>query len=234
MKIHRFFYPIERDLSGPTVTITDITLVHQVHNVLKLSVGETIELITGTGSDIRATIENINKKTLVVRPIEASVNTKDPTHPTHLCLSILKRENFELAIAKAVECGVTDITPIVCARTIKVGYNTERIERIIKEAVEQCGRNKLPKLHPATDFVEALENNVECVQYICHFGGTHISNKHPDNDRINCIYIGPEGGFTQEEVDLANKKGATTLSLGDRILRAETAAIIAAYHFCNN
>lgn len=234
MKIHRFFYSVEITKDTQALTITDEALLHQIYRVLKLSKGETIELVTGNSTDIRGKIETMTKNMLILEELEILLNSKDPIHTTHLCLSILKRENFELAVAKAVECGVTEITPILSARTIKAGYNRERIERIIKESVEQSGRNKLPTLHSACTLTEALEKNKEYMQYLCHFGGTNILTQKNNAHKKYCIYIGPEGGFTEEEVRLAETKQIPILSLGDRILRAETAAIIATYQFANS
>lgn len=234
MKIHRFFYPGEIPDTN-VATITDRDLVHQITRVLKLTIGETLELVTGTGTDVRGTIEKLTKTQATIAILEKRANCVDPKKKLHLHLAILKRENFELAIAKAVECGVTDITPIVTKRTVKTGLNYERLNRILIEATEQSGRNKIPALHKQEDFEKSLESaKTHALACLCHFGGKKLSElaQRADTQSV-ALYIGPEGGFTAEEIALAKEKELELLSLGDRVLRAETAAIVATYHFGN-
>ena len=225
MKIHRFIG--EYDLSQQEVEITAPETVKQIRNVLKLKVGEKIILGDGAGREAEVTLLSIETHR-VVGVIEKINKTEEAGRKVHLYLAILKKENFELAVQKAVEVGVSSITPVITERTIKTGLNMERLEKIIKEASEQSGRSVVPTISPITDFADALENGKSSAEKIIfHFvEKNYEANKKADNVSI---FIGPEGGFTEKEINNAQELGYITASLGPLTLRGETAAIVATY-----
>jgi 16S rRNA (uracil1498-N3)-methyltransferase len=115
---------------------------------------------------------------------------------------------------------------------VKTGLNIERLQKIIREASEQSGRNTVPTLSPILNFVDALlQNNNADEKIIFHLSTAPYS---PDKkaDKVN-IFIGPEGGFTENEIELAKKSGYIPACLGALTLRGETAAIIATYRAVN-
>ena len=162
----------------------------------------------------------------------------DYTHIGHLRTyvnnDVLKKENFEWAVQKAVEVGVKEITPIITARTVKLGLNKDRLKKIIKEAAEQSGRGILPKLNEAIIFDEAIKSAKENdLNLFFNIGGKNVQHSMSNISKIG-IFIGPEGGWDEEEIKKAqSSNGFTIVGLGKTILRAETAAVIASYQTVN-
>jgi len=234
MKIHRFIG--DYDLSKNTVEIVNPENIKQIKDVLRLKVGEKIILSDGKGAEAQVTLKEIFKNKMIctlARTVLASKpffakTSKDEDRKVSLYLSILKKENFELAVQKAVECGVAKIIPIITERTIKTGLNFERLQKIIREASEQSGRNIVPTLSTITNFEDAItEGEKSEEKIIFHASG---EDYHPNQSAKEVsIFIGPEGGFTEKEVILAKESGYKVASLGPLTLRGETAAIVATY-----
>ena len=222
MKIHRFIGDFTT--TAATIEITTPELVHQMNRVLKLTPGETIIVSDGRGIDTEAMITEITKKNVLARIISIQRNPNEPKKHVTLYLAILKRDNFELSVQKAVEVGVSTIVPIITERTIKSGLNTKRIETIIREAAEQSGRGIVPKLGDTLTLTQAIAQCTpkETVLF-------DLSGKETSYSKITSLFIGPEGGFSSVEVTLAHEHGITIGSLGALTLRGETAAIIASY-----
>lgn len=225
MRLHRFigFY----DFSKGTVEIKDLEVVNQIKNVLRITHGGRILLSDGVGHEAEVVITEIMPKSILVDVLnvrEDDIKLKNVT----LYLAVLKKENFELTVQKAVECGVNKIVPFINERTIKTGLNMDRLQKIIREASEQCGRNTLPTISEPIDFADALTDGSQAEEKIIF----HLMNDvyMPDkNAESASIFIGPEGGFTEKEIDLAKKQGYEIASLGPLTLRAETAGIVGVY-----
>ncbi|MBI3305850.1 16S rRNA (uracil(1498)-N(3))-methyltransferase [Candidatus Nomurabacteria bacterium] len=213
MKIHRFIGRIE-----------DEEITRQIRDILKLRPGEHVTISDGKGDDKLVEITEVGKE-ITYKTIK-KLELVEPKREVSLYLAVLKKENFELATQKAVECGVSKIIPVITERTIKTGLNIERLEKIIKEASEQSGRSIVPTLSPISNFKDALEN-AKGEKIIFHFGGTDFP-KYRGVSSLS-IFIGPEGGFTEKEVEKAKASGFLVCSLGPLTLRSETAAIIGTY-----
>jgi 16S rRNA (uracil1498-N3)-methyltransferase len=227
MKIHRFY--VGGDVSTGAVTVTDPEFVNQVKYVLKLAVGEPIILFNGTGSEAVGNIAGIEKKGVTIEISELRRSAVEPERDIRLYLAILKNEHFELAAQKAVECGVSEIIPVITSRTIKLSLKPERVMKIMREAAEQSGRSVIPRLTEVMKFEDALaaaKHNTRNLFY--DSSGQKIEKLQSSVSRLG-IWIGPEGGFTAEEVFTARKTGFEIASLGSLVLRAETAAIVATY-----
>jgi len=234
MKLHRFIGNF--DLSKKEIEIINPENIKQIKDVLRMEKGDIIILSDGKGKEAKTTIIFIssNKILCEINKIQKQEKTE---RKVNLYLAILKKENFELATQKAVECGVSTITPIITERTIKTGLNTTRLEKIILEASEQSGRNIVPTLSPILDFSVALAYGSAAEERIIFTpslvgDGVPLENKeYTANKEAKSvsIFIGPEGGFTEKEIRLAEDSGYTASSLGELTLRGETAAIIATY-----
>ncbi|MBP9711812.1 MAG: 16S rRNA (uracil(1498)-N(3))-methyltransferase [Candidatus Pacebacteria bacterium] len=225
MKLHRFIGDF--NLSQKTVEITDFQIIKQIRAVLRLSAGDTVILSDGKGREAEVILELVSNDK-VTGAISNVSESKESGRKVNLYLAILKKENFELAVQKAVEAGVKNIIPVITERTVKTGLNTERLEKIIREASEQCGRSIVPTLFPILEFEDAVRDGSEADEKIIF----HLSEQAyaPDKKASTAsILIGPEGGFTDAEVIRAKEVGYTPASLGPLTFRGETAAIIATY-----
>ncbi len=229
MKIHRFIEDF--DFSKKELEINNIEIVKQIRNVLKLEIGKKITLSDGKGTEADTIITFIYSDKISCEVVEVR-KASETTRKVRLYLAILKKDNFELAIQKSVECGVSSIIPIITERTIKTGLNKERLEKIIKEASEQSGRSVVPELLETMTYKEALEHGSENKERVIFDLGEE--NYKPDGSKASfrhtvSIFIGPEGGFTEKEISLAKESNYQIASLGDMTLRGETAAIVATY-----
>ena len=212
--MHRFFsekLEIDRDI------------LHQLKNVLRLKQGEKIILFDGSGYDFISEFTGEEAKI-----VEKVLNRREPERKIFLFQSLLKKDKMEWIFQKGAEVGVFEFIPVLSARSIKKDFNQKRAEKIIKEAAEQSGRAVLPKIHETIDFEKALE----FVQKERLFGiiTDPNSKKHileSLKEARTALFVGPEGGWTEEEVGEAKECGFKAVSLGRLNLRAETAAVIA-------
>lgn len=229
MKLHRFIGSY--DLSKQEVKIINPENIKQIKDVLRLRKGDKVVLSDGHGKEAEVVLDFVSAKKITgaIEATPTNLQSKEKTcRKVNLYLAILKKENFEMAAQKAVEAGVSKIIPIITERTIKTGLNMQRLEKIILEASEQCGRSIVPILSPILNFQEALaDGNNAKEKIIFHLGGKpYESNK--ETEEVS-IFVGPEGGFTEKEVTSAKKASYLVTSLGPLVLRGETAAIIATY-----
>ncbi len=227
MRLHRFL--IGDTLSEGPLTLTDTDLVHQIRSVLRLTVGSSLILMDGKGSEAEALIERVEKDRIEVHAGDVRAITTEPARSVTLFCSILRRENFEWVVQKATEVGATKIVPVIGERTVKTGLRMDRLTRIAREAVEQCGRGVVPVIEEPVDFVAALAL-APAKNVFFHLGatgedwGTSLKGAGDAG-----VWIGPEGGWTDAEAEKAEKKGFTVASLGSLALRAETAAVVGTY-----
>lgn len=229
MKIHHFIIPGLKLAAGQS-TVLSQDFVHQIKNVLKLNEGEEIALGDGRGVLARARVAKYSKKDVLLDIFDVN---KQPTDQRKIVLYLagLKRDNFEWALQKATEIGVSEIVPIITERTVKTGLQTARLKKIIKEAAEQSGQVYLPKLSEAQKFSVAVNLAVKNYQAVLFFdfGGEKSSSLKLENIHSIAVFIGPEGGWSESERAEAQKNGVKIMSLGESVLRAETAAIVASF-----
>ncbi len=231
MKIHRFIGSF--DLSKESLQITDTEIVNQMKNVLRLKKGELVELCDGKHISVIAEICNMKKNNIDVLIKEKEENKNQPKNNVALFCAVLKKENFELVVQKATECGVSKIVPIISERTIKTGLNIERLQKIAKEASEQCGRINIPEILEPINFDKSLElTNKNNLNILFDSSGESLGSLAAKSGNVN-IFIGPEGGWTEKEIIEAKNLNFKIASLGSLTLRGETAAIIATYLISN-
>ena len=231
MRLNRFFGNFA--LENKTILVTDAELVHQIKNVLRLRIGDIIILCDGKGKEARAAILNLNRDGILTGIQEFIENKNEPRLHTILYCSILKNESFELVAEKTTEIGIKEIVPIITARTVKTNLHHERQEKILKEAAEQSGRAVIPILHPPMNFKEAIrkaQDNTANV-FFDPSGGDFKKPKVSKAERVG-IFIGPEGGWDDNELLLAKKNKFQIVTLSPLTFRAETAAIIGTYLLC--
>jgi len=222
MKLNRFY--CEEKLVGMTNgSITRDSLVNQLKNVFRLKVGDEIVLFDGTGFDYLVSISGYENDTVSFNVKSVNENIVLPVRETYLFASIVKKDNFEWIVQKATELGVSHIVPIVSDRTEKKDLNIERMRKIVTEAAEQSGRGTLPILYDVMGLEDALHNYGHVRSVAWHTAAPKFVSQDV-NDSIGA-YIGPEGGWSPDEVELFKKHGVHTRSLGPQVLRSETAVI---------
>lgn len=229
MKIHRFVGNF--NLKIGVLKIEDWDLFNQAKNVLKLKAGEKIVLGDGNMNEGTAEILEYGKNFIRVSINEIKTNENEPSQNVVLYCAILKKENFELVAQKATEVGIKEIVPIITERTVKLDIRKDRLEKIIKEAAEQSGRGIVPVLREPIKFQEAfvLAKTYGLNLFFDQSGESFKGLQRLDNKGRIGAWVGPEGGWDSQEVELALKSGFKIINLGELTLRTETAAIIGAY-----
>lgn len=210
--------------------IADDELVKQTRNVLRLLPGEKIILSDGMGNEAEAEIISYDKGALEVKILDRKEKAEESLVKIVLYLAILKKENFELAVQKCVELGVSKIVPLITRRTVKLGIKKDRLEKIIKEAAEQSGRSMLAELGEEMDFRTALSDaQSNGINLFFSLGQKSAWPQKSKMSKSIGIFIGPEGGWDPQEIETARTAKLNLVGLGQFTLRAETAAIVALY-----
>ncbi|MDO8523171.1 MAG: RsmE family RNA methyltransferase [bacterium] len=231
--MHRFYLTTEPDKE--IMIIKDRAMVHQMRDVLRLKKAEKIAFFSDkaeyAGFDYVAELKGIEAGSVTFMFREKIENTREPSRKLVLYQSLIKKDNFEWVLAKATEVGVSEIIPVLSARSEKKSLNQERCDAILKEAAEQSGRAIIPKLQNVLFFEKAVEH--------ARVSGTKTyfaSTSEKENmirgvgERAVNLFIGPEGGWEEREVFAAQRIPTfETISLGRLTLRAETAAVAASY-----
>ncbi|MEY2671783.1 MAG: hypothetical protein RL687_200 [Candidatus Parcubacteria bacterium] len=227
-KVHRFITAYE--IENEQISISDKELIHQWKNVLKFKDKEVLILANEYRGEALCTLISINKSEAILSVAEINTVSRESKKNVILYLAILKRENFELVVQKATEIGVNKIVPIITEHTVKTGLKYERLEKIAQEAAELCGRNSITKIAPALSYTEALIDSKNTdKQIIFDISGETFSPRPGLGLGSVALFIGPEGGFTEKEIEEAKENNIETASLGGLMLRGETAAIIASF-----
>jgi 16S rRNA (uracil1498-N3)-methyltransferase len=229
--MHRFFL---FNLQQPTLSAEE---AHHALTVLRLKVGDTLNVFDGRGHEAQCAIAEIARDTVRLKVL---TQTTTPALPFHITLAqAIPKKSMDLIVQKATELGVAVIVPLASERTlVKLDDDSKKMDRwreIALESCKQCGNNWLPEIQPprtARDFLGALPK----------FDLKLIGSLQPDAKPLKTILsgtstlghsgtssililIGPEGDFTPAELNLAKSAGCLPLSLGPLVLRAETAAI---------
>lgn len=199
--------------------------------VLRMQVGEQLTLFCGDNREFAATIEVVKKKqVMVVIDAVTEINKESPL-TIHLAQAISKGERMELVMQKAVELGVSSITPIISERCV-VKLDQERMSKklhqwqaIVIAACEQSGRNTVPMVHQPLTLERYVHEESAQLKLMLHPGGNKNWRDYTFAQQNVALLIGPEGGLSDVEVQRAGAQGFQPLSLGPRILRTETAAI---------
>ena len=227
MKTHRFIGRYQ--LATGTVRIDDDALAHQMRSVLKLAPGEIVIIGDGSGSEATCKILRYDAGAVIVEGISIGHNANELPGRTTLYCSVLKSDHFELAAQKATEVGVSEIVPIISDRTVKSNIRIDRVQKIVREAAELAGRGLIPVVREVVPMESVLtEASHNDVNLFFDASGTLFSGV-PKTVRHAGIWIGPEGGWHQKELEMAHELGMRVVSLGPLILRAETAVIVATY-----
>lgn len=220
-KIHRFL--VKTHPQGNSLTITDPELTHLMHNVLKLAQEEECVVFSDGSDDYLCTIKNISKQSVDLE-MQKILPKKIIPKKVIACISITKRDTFEISVQKLTELGIHTIVPIISDRTVKQSLRIDRLQKISNEALEQSGGSHRVQITPPTPLSEALETYKNITQYYFDSAGELLPTTLPAE---SVFYIGPEGGWTDAEHLLFKKYTVSAIALGATTLRAETAAIVA-------
>ena len=218
--------------SGQTIELSPAARQH-VGKVLRMQTGHALTLFCGDNREFSATIYDVGKKSVhATINIVESVNRESP-QIIHLAQGISKGSRMDMVIQKAVELGVTSITPVITERSV-VRLDPQRWEKkqcqwqnIAISACEQCGRNVIPQIHKPTSLSTYLKQSQAMLKLILSPNAERSWRDYSLAKEEIALLIGPEGGLSETEIMHVQSMDFQPLSLGPRILRTETAAITA-------
>ena len=232
--MHRFF--VDGPLSvGATVHVN--ALAQQLAHVLRMQVDDEVVLLDGSGQEYHSRIAYLDRRAAAVEVLGAQTCLAEPRQILTLYQCSLKQDKFEWVLQKGTELGASRFVPVISERSIvrpaaALLGKYPRWQAIVREAAEQCGRARVPQIAPPCEWREAVAEAHglrllpwECAQEESTLHAT-LQKEFPNFSDI-AILIGPEGGITTPEARLASDQGWQIVSLGPRILRAETAALAA-------
>lgn len=223
------------------IIIIDGENAHHISRSLRMAAGEKITISDMQGFDYDCILESFTDSTVTAKITEKHPSSTESPVRIHLFQALPKGDKLDFIIQKSVECGVFEITPfesancVVKIKTDAESKKSDRRNKIALEAAKQCGRGIIPMVNKSISFASMLDNASKFdVALFCYEGnGTlplgNVLKELRINKDINdiALIIGSEGGFSAHEVELAEKYGLLKIGLGKRILRAETAAIMA-------
>ena len=238
---YRFFVHPDA-IRGRDVRIEEDALVHQISNVLRLGAGSQVTLLDNSGWEHGVVLDAVERQVITGSVEARQLAPGEPRLKLALYVALLKGERFEWILQKGTELGATVFVPLICERSIvddaaDIGATKiERWERIVREAAEQSRRAKLPELHPAQLFANACDMARPRARTMLLWdgGGTGLratlrqATYAADDPLSLAILSGPEGGWTEGEVNAAMMYDIDLVSIGRRTLRAETAPLVAA------
>jgi len=225
MRTARFFVPAEWVAkSAEAFCIPAGNLHKQIVMVLRMKAGDPISLMVDDGEEIDCRITEITRS--AVMGVIAGTKVPKPLLPAVIvCAAMTKRDTFEWMLQKCTELGATEFIPLLTDHVVKRMKDLPpRLNLILKEASEQSGRVTIPKLHSPMTLGQAIGHTEGMVRILMHETG---GKKFPEAHKTSqiALFVGPEGGFTEEEVAAAESAGAHIVTMGELVLRAETAAV---------
>jgi 16S rRNA (uracil1498-N3)-methyltransferase len=241
--VHRFFIAPEHILPGE-VNFPEET-GHQISRVLRLKIGEQVAVLDDLGNEYDVELTEMKASHVLGRILKQQAAPPEPRVRLYLYLCLSQREKFEWMLQKCTEIGAAGFIPVVSSRSLvqeredKSGRRQERWERILREAAEQSGRGRIPLLFPTQKFPASIAGAIQKHARVLIPSPALLGQKpgqsalqqalaglKRDGDQEIGVFIGPEGGFSEEELDLACKAGCRPVNLGRRVLRMETAAMV--------
>ncbi|MHB1294910.1 MAG: 16S rRNA (uracil(1498)-N(3))-methyltransferase [Anaerolineae bacterium] len=235
--MHRFFVPAEWLRADPIFLRGP--LAHQLGRVLRMAAGDHILLLDGSGWAYEVELERLAADVVTARRVAASQPNSEPRTRLTLLQALSREKKFDWVLQKGTEVGVTVFIPLLTRRGLldkaeRVdAARTERWARIVTEAAEQSGRTRIPAIGAVETLPEALGHiPTGALALVGHTGedAMALARLLRATERVQEVWllIGPEGGFDPDEVALCRRAGVEPVSLGPRILRTETAGLVAA------
>jgi 16S rRNA (uracil1498-N3)-methyltransferase len=223
----------EVEMDGP--------LSHRLRSVLRMRKGDTVVLLDGKGYEYEAVLEDVDGPAVHARVLERRRGLSESPVEIALYQSVIKGDRFDWVLEKGTELGVARFVPLIVQRSVVrpssgPSARGERWQRIVTEAAEQCGRSVLPIVAPVTEFEDTLASvaglrllpwEEERALGLRTVLRQEMPSLKATERPVVSLFIGPEGGFTLREVERARSRGVHVVSLGQRILRSETAGIAA-------
>ncbi len=230
-----YFYSPRTNISGDIVIIDGDEFSHLTH-VMRKREGERIMVVDGEGTAHAVELNNLKKHVAEGRILESFPNHNEPECSVTLAVGILKNPSrFDFLIEKVTELGVKEIIPLRTERTIPFHAKVERWQKLTLSAMKQSCRSYLPIVRELSTLEQLMTTNDTYDEKIVFHEKAHRKFSSigcsVKKQKSNLVVVGPEGGFSEEEIRLLTSGGFNSVTLGERRLRTETASIVAVSSF---
>lgn len=196
---------------------------HHLATVCRLRPGDGVRLFNGDGLEYQANVISVDRRSVLLEITSVDNRPRELDHRIEVAAPLPKGDRAQFLIEKLTELGVSCFTPLRTARSVVHPRDTEKLQRYVIEASKQCGRNVLMKIEPLTEWTEYCRRaDLPELRVLAHVGEREESWPVRQD---TALAVGPEGGFTEEEVSAARAAGWRVVGLGPRVLRIETAAL---------
>lgn len=214
--------------------VLDYEQARHIVKALRMRAGDMITLCCGDGNDYGCIIDEISGDDVTLSVCYKQANNSEPNVKVNLYQGVPKGDKLEDIIQKCTELGVYSVTPVLTHRSVSrpdaksAKKKNQRYQKIALEASQQSGRGIVPEIREMTSLKNAVANDDSELKILFYEGGGEpLKSIIPQDIKSVSIYIGPEGGFENEEVELLKENGGVIASLGKRILRTQTAPVTA-------
>lgn len=217
---------------GGTVELTK-SQSHYVTNVLRLKPGDQLSVFNGDGGEYASTIKTLDKRHVILQLDEFSKTDIESPLRIHLGQGIARGERMDWILQKSVELGVADVTPLLTQRSnVKIPSDrresrVQHWQAVMTSACEQSGRNTVPVVHDIETTMAWLQRTEAELKLVLHHRAEQTISALQAKPTSIALFIGPEGGLTEEEIAMANQCGFQSIKMGPRVLRTETASLTA-------
>lgn len=229
------FFVEDHQIGADVISITGSDVNH-IKNVLRMKPGERVRISNQSGRDFLCSVETLSEQEILLHIEERDIPGTELPAKIYLFQGIPKGERMETVIEKAVELGVHEIIPVSMKYCVvkldekKAEKKVARWQEIARSAAKQSKRSIIPTIHPLMSFREAAQYAAQCDRRLVPYeneegmAATRRAFEGLASASSISVFIGPEGGFAKEEID-ALREGSQVISLGERILRTDTASI---------
>jgi 16S rRNA (uracil1498-N3)-methyltransferase len=228
--------PISDAINSP-VTL-DGAEAHHLVNVMRVRVGDEVTLFDGLGAEFRVSISKLDKRTVSMTLLKRIDISRESSMRLSIAVALPKGERQQWMCEKLTELGCSELVPIRTRNGVAEPGDAaiSRLRRFVVEASKQCGRNHLMQIAPPIAITDYLASGSEGPHrlFLDGSGNPYSTASYPESVPECRVAIGPEGGWSEEEIDAARRANWQIVSLGPRILRIETAAIAIAARLCSD
>jgi 16S rRNA (uracil1498-N3)-methyltransferase len=220
--------------TGGIIALPEDEAAHAAR-VMRIQIGDPVVLFSGDNHEAQGRVASVDRKNVFIQAEPPQFVSRELECSIHVVVSLPKGDRAKVLVEKLTELGVARVTPVICARTQGAPSDNAivKLRRAVIESSKQCGRNCLMTIDDVRAFTPWLrthepssQGRASSLDLIAHPDGHSLASTLASQDhRAACLLVGPEGGFTDDEVELAVHHGWQRVSLGQRILRIETAAV---------
>jgi 16S rRNA (uracil1498-N3)-methyltransferase len=230
----RFYVNLKKLAPGPVEL--EGAEAHHLATVCRLRRGDAVCLFNGDGHEYPARVEQVGRRSVSLQVLGVETPQRELGFPLEVAAPLPRGDRAQFLVEKLTELGVTTFTPLKTARSVINPGEAKRdkLQRYVVEASKQCGRNVLMEVQAAAEWEEFCRRGGAALRVLAHPGPGAVSVSVAPAGAAQgeaVVAVGPEGGFTEEEVEAARAAGWLVVGLGPRILRIETAALVLASRY---